>query len=174
MAPPAIWRPTSAIRTLAFGMYTSWRSRPVASIGETNAGATPFSAHSADNRSMSVIRACLTRYSTRTDEPRNERAITLPRLTKTRDGRLLWCRALSGWRAEFRSTATPDRLAAALMRLARRYPLYAIGRIPINRHHGLANRRDGIRRPWQCPSKNTSFSMNSEGVLMLPLTRPGL
>src|ERR1035437_9074430 len=82
MAPPAIWRPTSAIRTLAFGMYTSWRSRPVASIGEANAGAIPFSAQSADNWSMSVMRACLTRYSTRTDEPRNERAIALPRLTK--------------------------------------------------------------------------------------------
>ena len=27
---------------------------------------------------------------------------------------------------------------------------------------------------WQWPSKNTPFSTNSEGVLMFPLTRPGL
>ena len=27
---------------------------------------------------------------------------------------------------------------------------------------------------WHCPSKKTPFSMNRDGVLMLPLTRPGL
>src|ERR1035437_2814196 len=73
-APPASWRPASTSATLAFGRYTSWRIRPIASIGESPPGTTPLSAQSAYNRSMSVIRACLVRYSTRPGTSRRGRS----------------------------------------------------------------------------------------------------
>src|SRR5665811_1521002 len=73
-APPASWRPASTSATLAFGRYTSWRIRPIASIGESPPGTTPLSAQSAYSRSTSVIRACLARYSTRPGTSRRGRS----------------------------------------------------------------------------------------------------
>jgi hypothetical protein len=156
-APPTIWRPASAIKTLASGIYTSRRSRPIESSVAPAPVKAPDCAQSAYSRSTSVMRACLARYSTRTNEPQDERAIAPPRQPVLADGRLLRCRRSRGGERQYRSTATPGRLVAALLRSAHRHLLYAIAADARPGEYARAARETpatgdaGPRRPRRLP-----------------------